>query len=230
MSDLDAAGQNAEIIARRYPIWNLKASLVFAAAIAIATIVPVSMALAGIGIPSQPSLGFFSGQESIIQDPAGDAEPVLQSTNASVIPEVKGYHDVTAASIREADGHYTLTINLSGNPNDNEKYETNYMWHLISTGSAGVNERYYVIMFFNFAPDFNHTAQGWHYAVFDRTHNEYVLPQTKIGDMPTDRVEFNLDADLVGNPQSLWYWVSVYTRVDSTSFEGEPEYLMDYAP
>ena len=188
------------------------------------------MAIFGIGIPGPPTAGFFDGQAGSIQDPRGDAQPVLQSFNASIIPEVKDYHDVTSASVRNADGLLELTINLAGNPNLNEKYETNYMWNVIYSNPETGRAQNYVVMVLNFAPDFNHTAHGWHYAVFDRTGDFYVIPQTPIGNMPEDRVEFDLDGALIGNPSSFQFWVSVYTRVNSTSFEGAPEYLMDFAP
>jgi hypothetical protein len=198
--------------------------------VAAATIIPISMAIFGIGLPRDSSVGYFNGPDSIIEDATGDAEAVLQRFNASIVPEVKDYHDIVGAEVRRADSGFILTINLAGNPNLNEKYETNYMWNLISSEFLAGTEHYYVVMFVNFAPDFNHTSQGWHYAIFDRTADTYIVPQTKIGDMPTDRVEFNLGADLIGNPSSFRYWISVFSRVDSKSFDGEPEYLMDYAP
>jgi hypothetical protein len=208
----------------------LKASSVFLAAVSVAIIVPLAMAAFGIGIPNPPAAGYFDGQAGSIQDPRGDAQPVLQRFNTSTIPEVKDYHDVISAGVRKADGLLELTINLAGNPNLNEKYETNYMWNVIYSNPDTGRAQNYVVMVFNFAPDFNHTAQGWHYAVFDRTGDIYVLPQAPIGNMPEDRVEFDLDGTLIGNPSSFQFWVSVYTRVNSTSFDGPPEYLMDYAP
>lgn len=208
----------------------LKATSVFIAAVSVATIVPLTMAVFGVGIPNPPTTGFFNGQDGSIQDQRGDVQPVLQRSNITVIPEIKDYHDVTSASVRKAGGLFELTINLAGNPNLNEKYETNYMWNVIYSNPDTGQIQNYVVMFPNFAPDFNHTVQGWYYAVFDRTGDVYVLPQTPIGNMPEDRVEFNLDGALIGNPSSFQFWVSVYTRVNSTSFEDAPEYLMDYAP
>lgn len=208
----------------------MKASTVFVAAVAAATIVPITMAGLGIGMPGQSAAGFFSGQESSIDDPDDDAEPVLQRANASAIPEVMGYHEITAASVRRSGDNFDLTINLAGNPNLNEKYETNYMWNMITSGPFWAGERYYLVMLLNFPPDFNHTATGWYYAVFDRTGDRYVVSQTRIADMPDDRVEFNIDGDLLGNPSAFRYWVSVYSRVNNTSFDFYPEYLMDYAP
>ncbi|HEX2013882.1 MAG TPA: hypothetical protein VLA68_01520, partial [Nitrososphaera sp.] len=119
---------------------------------------------------------------------------------------------------------------LAGDPNMNEKYETNYMWHVVYPSASTGNDQHYIVMFINFGPDFNHTAKGWYYAVFDNTGQVYVLDQTKIGDMPSDRVEVSVEDWMLGNPSSFRYWVSVYVRVNGTSFDGPPEYIMDYAP
>jgi hypothetical protein len=188
------------------------------------------MAALGIGMPGQSAVGFFAGQESRIDDPDDDAEPVLQRANASVIPEIRDYHEVTAAHVSKSGDNFELTIDLAGNPNLNEKYETNYVWNIITSGQFWTSEHYYLVMLMNFPPDFNHTATGWHYAVFDRTGDTYVISQTRLGDMPDDRVEFSLDGNLVGNPSAFRYWISVYSRVNNTSFDLYPEYLMDYAP
>lgn len=222
--------ENVEIIVRRYLVLELKASSVFIVSLAAATIVPVSMALTGIGIPEPPSLGLFSGQENSIRDPLGDASPVLQRANASIMPQVRNYHDITEVSVQKNNGHYLFSVRLAGDPNLNEKYETNYMWHLISSNELSGVQQYHVVMLLNFAPDFDHTVTGWYYAVFDRTADRYVVPQTAIENMPPDRVEFNIDAENLGNPSSFRYWVGAYSRVDSKNFDGEPEYLMDYAP
>ena len=82
VSDLDAAGQNAEIIARRYPIWNLKASLVFAGSDCNCHSIP---GLDGIGWnrDAEPAITWlFQWAREHHARPQGDAEPVLQSTNA----------------------------------------------------------------------------------------------------------------------------------------------------
>lgn len=209
----------------------MKASSVLAISVAIATIVPVSLAISGIGSPAQEtSFGFYSDGEGVISDLRGDAQPVLQESDPAIIPEVEAYHDITGASVRKQDGAFLLTLELAGNPNLNEKYETNYMWHIISSDAATGRDLHYIVMIFNFGPDFNHTSIGWHYAVYNDTSESYILPQTKIDDMPEDRVEYPVQDWLIGNPSSFRYWVSVFVRVDSASFDGPPEYLMDYAP
>lgn len=192
--------------------------------------VPLLIAALGVGTPSPESVGFYDGRESRIEDPEGDAVPVLHSSNPSLVPEAKRYHDVVSASVRKVDGIFLFTIELAGNPNLNEKYETNYMWHLLAPDPSIGTERHHVLMLFNFAPDFNHTSQGWYYAIFDRTANAYIIPQTAIPDMPADRVEYSIEQSLIGAPPSFTYWISVYSRVNVTSFAGPPEYLMDHAP
>lgn len=201
----------------------MRASYVFVCSAAVAIAAPVAMAVFGIGAPAAPQFGFFNGQSSTISDPAGDASAVLQRQNVSATPEVRGYHDLLSASVSRQGESFALELDVAGDPNLNEKYETVYMWHLVSA-----EDRYYVVMFVNFAPGF-HDSQGWHYAIFDMTENQYVVPLTAIGQMPADRVAYSIDADLIGNPASFRYWVSVYSRVEPT-FDDWPEYLMDYAP
>lgn len=203
--------------------------MVLVVSVAVAAGIALLLATLGTRVPQPALIGYFSGQESRISDQAGDAKAVLQQPSPGVVPEIKGYHDVLSASVRKGDGFFVLTIDLAGDPNMNEKYETNYMWHIVYSDPDG-RERHYIVMFINFAPDFNHTSQGWFYAVFDSTAGAYVLGQTQIPDMPNKKVEYAVDNVLLGNPRSFSYWVSVYSRVNSTRFESGPEYLMDSAP
>jgi len=204
---------------------------VLAVSVAIATLVPVSIAISGIGGPArETSFGFYANGESVINDPRGDAQPVLQQSNPGIIPDAEAYHDVTEASVRKLDGAFLFTLELAGNPNLNKLYETNYMWHVIVSDAATGKDLHYIVMIFDFPPDFNHTSTGWHYAVYNDTSESYILPQTKIEDMPQDRVEYPVQDWLIGNPSSFRYWVSGFVRVDSENFTGPPEYLMDYAP
>lgn len=209
----------------------MKASLVFVFAVAIATLAPVSMAIAGLGIPnSETAFGFYDGADSRIEDPRGDAQAVLQESNSSIIPDVKDYHDVLGAGVKKLGGSFVFTIELAGNPNMNEKYETNYMWHVLATNATTGQVQHYRVMFPNFAPEFSHAAKGWYYAVYDSTAESYIVPLTKIPDMPEDRVEYSVEDWLIGNPSTFHYWVSVSVRVESDPFTGPPDYLMDYAP
>ncbi len=169
------------------------------------------------------SLGYYDGLESRIQDKRNDAVAV-QQYEADVVPEVRGYHDILAASVKEIDGAFLLTIELAGNPNLNEKYETNYVWHIIT------RDHVYVVFMPNFAADSNFPKKGWYFAVYDETLQRYVVPITKISDMPDNSVQFPVESSYIGNPSSFSYWVSVLVRVDTENLDKPPEYLMDYAP
>lgn len=179
-------------------------------------------------------VGFYSGASdhgsSFIVDQKGDARPDKQY-ETGIVPEVMGYHDILWAGVSKGytanDDHasFLLTVGLAGDPNSNEKYETTYIWHIITSNSV------YTVILPNFAPDSGFAAKGWYYAIYDNTGQRYIVPMTRISfDMPKDRVEFPLEASLVGNPQSFNYWVSVHVRVDSKNLDKPPDYLMDYAP
>lgn len=172
---------------------------------------------------SRPELGLFDGRDSLIVDDRGDARPDKQY-EATTVPEVKNYQDIVAAGVKKAGDDFLLTVLLAGDPNMNEKYETNYMWHIITP------EHTYTVLLPNFAQDSGFAQKGWHVAVFDNTDNKYVIPLTQILGMPKDRVEFPLTASYIGSPTSFQYWVSVSVRVDTENLDGPPEYLMDYAP
>lgn len=169
------------------------------------------------------SLGYYDGLENRIQDKRNDAVAV-QQYEADVVPEVRGYHDILAASVKEINGAFLLTVELAGNPNLNEKYETNYVWHIIT------RDHVYVVFMPNFAADSNFPKKGWYFAVYDETLQRYVVPITKISDMPDNSVQFPVESAYIGNPSSFSYWVSVLVRVDTENLDKPPEYLMDYAP
>lgn len=173
-------------------------------------------------------VGFYNGTDnsgSLIVDQKGDAGPDKQY-KTRVVPNVMGYHDILWAGVRKIDDDNALllTTGLAGDPNMNEKYETTYVWHIIT--STGV----YTAILPNFAADSDFAAKGWYFAVYNNTGERYMVPMTRISDMPKDRVEFPLKASLIGNPQSFHYWVSVHVRVDAQNLNKPPDYLMDYAP
>jgi hypothetical protein len=198
---------------------------VCSAAVVIATNAIVARSPPGGRTSSE--LGFFDGtSNSLILDRKGDAKPEQQYAS-SVVPEVKGYHDIVAASVKKVDGRtITMSIMLAGDPNLNEKYETNYMWHIITP-----TNKTYTVLFPNFAQDSNFTLKGWFFAVFNNTSGKYVVPLTRVASvMPNDRVEFPLDVSYIGSPKSFYYWVSVSVRVDTKNLDKPPEFLMDHAP
>ncbi len=215
-----------------FPIlYVLKASYVLAAAVAVATLVPITLALARIGpeieIGGQQTLGVYDNAESRIEDARGDAEAVYQQIGTEEIPEVKDYHDILGASVVKRDEAFFFTIDLAGNPNNNTDFETLYRWHIITTSPITNREQQYTIMFPNFAWG-NSTTDGWYFAVYDETVNTFIVRPTRITEMPEDRVEFPVEDFYIGAPTRFIYWVDVSVRLNGTL--GQPDYLMDYAP
>jgi hypothetical protein len=212
----------------------LKASSVLVIAVAIATLVPVSIGLSGLGpeirIGARQSVGIYNNNaDSRIEDMKDDVTPVYQQNGTGVIPEVKDYHDILGASVQKRGEAFFFTIELAGNPNDNDKYETQYRWHIITTSPITGREQQYVIRFQNFGSSGNNSnLGGWYFSVFDRTVGRFIISPTSIPDMPDNRVEFPIEDLYIGNPSSFSYWVDVSVRVNGTL--GQPDYIMDYAP
>ncbi len=203
----------------------LKASYVLALAVTVATLVPVSIALAGLGPVER--FGFYNNADSRIADARDDVKPVYQQDGLGIIPQVRDYHDIVGASVKKQDDAFLFTIELAGNPNKNENYETLYLWNIVV--QAAGKEQQYRILLPHFAIGNNSTTErGWYFALFDKTAETYVVPMTKISNMPEDRVEFPVKDFFIGKPSSFRYWVDVYVRTNST-LVGPPDYLMDYA-
>jgi hypothetical protein len=122
--------------------------LKWVAGIAVAATAALVAAIAAIALPRlsepRPELGFFDGKASLILDRRGDAWPD-QQYQTGIAPEVRGYHDIVAAGVKKAGDAFLLTILLAGDPNTNEKYETNYAWHIITPSHA------YTVLLPNFA-------------------------------------------------------------------------------
>ena len=214
----------------------LKASSVLAIAVAIAILVPVSIGLSGFGpeikIGGRQTLGTYNNAESKIEDAQGDVMPVYQQIGTQSVPEAKDYYDILEASVQKQGDVFFFTIKLAGNPNANDKYETQYRWHIITISPITNREQQYTILFQNYASNVNNssnaTAKGWYFAVFDRTVGRFIVAPTSIPAMPDDRVEFPVEDLYIGNPSSFSYWVDVSVRVNGTF--SQPDYIMDYAP
>jgi hypothetical protein len=194
-----------------------KASSVLVIAVAVATLIPVSIGLSGLG----PEIK-MGGRQTV--------GPVYQQVGTEEIPEVRDYHDILGANVQKRGEVFFFTIALAGNPNNNDMYETQYRWNIITTSPITNRDQQYVIRFQNSAFDGgNSTAmQGWYFSVFDRTVGRFIVPPTSILDMPKDKVEFPIEDFYIGNPSSFSYWVDVSVRVNATL--GQPNYIMDYAP
>lgn len=209
----------------------LKAPYVLALAVAVATLVPVSLAYTPFGpeIGGKQNFGVYDNAYSRIEDARGDAAAVYPQNATDAILQVRDYHDILGASVVEHDEAFFFTIDLAGNPNNNQEYETLYRWHVVTTSPITNRDQQYIIMFPNFAPGSgNSTAEGWYFAVYDDTVNTFVARPTRIPDMPEDKVEFPVEDFYIGAPTKFVYWVDVSVRLNATF--GEPDYLMDYAP
>ncbi|MDQ3968496.1 MAG: hypothetical protein M3275_08890, partial [Thermoproteota archaeon] len=69
-----------------------KASSVLVIAVAVATLIPVSIGLSGFGpeikIGGRQTVGVYNNADSNIEDPQGDVTPVYQQVETEEIPEV----------------------------------------------------------------------------------------------------------------------------------------------
>jgi hypothetical protein len=148
----------------------------------------------------------------------------------AITPEVKGYHDILTASANEINNKLLLSIEIAGDPNDNKKHETTYLWFINYTNKITGKEQFYTVIIPNFPVGSNFEAVGWNVAIFNNTSNSYTLPLSRISDMPKDKVEVFFDPTFIGNPSSFNYMVSVMIRVNSGFIEKPPDYLVDSAP
>jgi hypothetical protein len=179
--------------------------------------------------PSPSSL--FLGQTGVseIKGVRGDVKPI-QIYRTRIIPDIKDYYDVLSVSVMKIDNKLTFDMDLAGDPNKNQKYETAYIWLLYYNTSASRIEQIYTMIIPNFAPDSNFSLKGWYMTVFNNTANTYTLPLAKISDMPKDKVQVFIDPSLIGNPTSFKYMTCVMVRVNSTFLNKTPDYLMDSVP
>jgi hypothetical protein len=209
----------------------LKAPYILALAVAAATIAPVSIAFTPYGpeidITGKQKVGTYDNADSRIEDARGDVESIELR---------RDYHDILSASVVKrslpspAGDAFFLTIELAGNPNNSENYETLYRWHIITTSPITGRDQQYTILFPHFSSGgSDSTNEGWYFVVYDDTVDAYVTGPTRISDMPDDRVEFPVEDFYIGAPTKFVYWVDVSMRLDATD-TGEPDYLMDYAP
>ena len=78
-----------------------------------------------------------------IQDRRGDAQ-LIPLYKTDIFPKVRDYHDILSAEVNKIndDGKspLLLTIDLAGDANKNEKYETVYLWLINYTDSLNVTD------------------------------------------------------------------------------------------
>jgi hypothetical protein len=185
-------------------------------------------------------VNIFQQQDSNskIKDVKNDTK--LVALHKAIAPEVRGYHDILAAEVNKInDNKILFTIELAGDANTNEKYETVYLWIIYISTTDGndaspVDKEFqlYTIIIPNFGANsnFGNNEAGWYLAVFNNTNNIYTLPLAKISDMPTNKVQVFIDPIFIGNPSYFNYFVSSMIRVNDTFLNKPPDYFVDFAP
>jgi hypothetical protein len=164
------------------------------------------------------------------KDAKNDAQ--LSSIYETAIkPAVQDYHDIISSEVyRIGNDRLLFTIQLEGNPNRNERFETVYVWLLSQIDRVSGKGKIHTIIIPNFANDSAFDNKGWHLAVFNNTNNQYSLPLSKLKDMPESGVEVSIDPSFLGNTFSFNFSTAVMVRVNDTLVAKAPDYLMDSAP
>ena len=191
------------------------------------------------------STTIFKGQDhnGKIKDDVEDTKLIaLHKTN--IVPEVRDYHDILSIDINKVnDNKILFTIELAGDANKNENYETAYVWliYYYTTNASALNAasnaekefHLYTVLIPNFGAgsNFGNKEEGWYLAIFNNTNNSYTLPLSRISDMPKNKVQVFIDPIFVGNPSSTFnYSVSSMIRVNNTVLDKPPDYIVDYVP
>jgi hypothetical protein len=146
----------------------------------------------------------------------------------------------TSASVTQISDKIQMTIDVAGDPNQNENYEAVYLWLIYysnsvsdSSPTADKRDQLYTVMLPNFGErsSFDNIQEGWYLAIFNNTNNSYTLPLSKISDMPKDKVQVFIDPIFIGNPSSSFkYIISAMIRVNSTFLDKPPDYVVDSVP
>ena len=171
-----------------------------------------------------------------IEDSTEDVK-LISMYSTKILPIVRDYHDIISASVNKIDDDNKMifTMDLAGDANKNEKYETVYLWLIYYTsnldGRNHQQQQFYTVIIPNFPSGSNfENKNGWYLAIFNNTDSTYTLPLSKISSMPENKVQVFVDPTFIGNPQSFNYVVSTMVRVNSTYLNKPPDYLVDSAP
>ena len=171
-----------------------------------------------------------------IEDSTEDVK-LISIYSTKILPIVRDYHDIISASVNKIDDDNKMifTMDLAGDANKNEKYETVYLWLIYYTsnldGRNHQQQQFYTVIIPNFPSGSNfENKNGWYLAIFNNTDSTYTLPLSKILSMPENKVQVFVDPTFIGNPQSFNYVVSTMVRVNSTYLNKPPDYLADSAP
>ena len=115
----------------------------------------------------------------------------IQIYKTNIIPLNKDYYDILLSSVKKVHDKLVFSMDLAGDPNKNDKYETTYIWLLyhIDNPKDNINlkgnsksdiDQIYTLIIPNFAVGSNFKQKGWYMAVFNNTDNSYSLPLVKI--------------------------------------------------
>ena len=179
--------------------------------IALASAILIAYAISALRTTNKSVSSFYTGG---ISDSKGDAK-LIALYKSQIIPEVRDFHDILAANVKRTDNNkLILSLDLAGDPNKNQKYETVYFWVINYTDSLTGNTRFYTVIIPNFPSDSNFKTKNWNLAIFDNVANAFIFPLSKLPAMPIDKVEAIIDPILLGNPSSFDYVASVMIRVN----------------
>ena len=191
----------------------------------------ISAVLISLIVSNLSSITVISSSPTNKIEDARDDSTLVNLDRTNIIPQIKDYHDILSASVKKVNDHkLLLSIELAGDANRNEKYETVYIWVIYYRNSVSGKDQYYSVIIPNFAIDSKFEAVGWNLAIFNNTGNSYTLPLSEISAMPKNKVEVFIDPNFVGNPLSFNYMVSTMIRVNNTFLDKPPDYLVDSAP
>ena len=82
-------------------------------------------------LSSSPTSSLFGNptSSSEIRDARADVKPI-QIYRTKIIPEIKDYYDILSARVQKVNDRLIFSMDLAGDANKNEKYETAYIWLL----------------------------------------------------------------------------------------------------
>ena len=182
---------------------------------------------------------------SIIKSESKDIQQPLEIYRTNIIPKIESYYRILSANVNYTNNKLLIfTLDLAGDPNKNDRYETAYTW-LINYNNINDNknndsnrnfslgnnkEQIYTLIISNFGIHSKFKLKGWYLSVFNNTNNLYTLPQIKISNMSDNKVKAYIPPYLLGNPPVFNYLTSVMVRVNSTFLEKPPDFIMDSLP
>ncbi len=150
------------------------------------------------------------------KDAKNDAQ-LLSLYETTIMPAVQDYHDIISSEVyRIGNDRLLFTVQIDGNPNHNERFETVYVWLLSQNDLVSGKGQIYTIVIPNFANDSAFDNKGWYLAVVNNTNNQYSLPLSKLKDMPESSMEVSIDSSFLGNTFSFNYSTAVMVRVNDT--------------